>query len=160
MAYRRLLLPACTLCTKPRRTISLLQERGAAPLVAAVRHCFSVAIRSAHRLPSAAAYAGAGLRAPDARVLRYSFPGALLLQPFSVCLTLYSCFWRLLANQPLHAPAAQHTCHASFLDTAGEPDALQTPEVPCCSSPSFDATATHEMTLPAGHSILPLLQEG
>ncbi|PRW60425.1 hypothetical protein C2E21_0846 [Chlorella sorokiniana] len=95
---------------------AVLQERGAAPQVAAVRHCFSVAIRSAHRLPSAAAYAGAGLRAPDARLLRYSFPG--------------------------------------------EPDALQTGEVPCCSSPSFDATATHEMTLPAGHSILPLLQDG
>ena len=43
---------------------------------------------------------------------------------------------------------------------AGEPDALQTGEVPCCSSPCFDATATHEMTLPAGHSILPLLQDG
>lgn len=43
---------------------------------------------------------------------------------------------------------------------AGEPEALQTREVPCCSSPSFDATATHEMVLPAWRSLLPLLQEG
>lgn len=55
---------------------AVLQARGAPPRVAAVRHALSVRICSAHRLPSAAAYAAAGLRAPDARVLHYSFPGA------------------------------------------------------------------------------------
>jgi hypothetical protein len=54
---------------------AVLQERCAAPQAAALRHTFAVRIRSAHRLPSAAAYAAAGLRAPDGRLLRYSFPG-------------------------------------------------------------------------------------
>lgn len=45
-------------------------------------------------------------------------------------------------------------------DAAGEPDALQTKEVPCCSNPCFEATAQHEMVLPATQSILPLLQDG
>lgn len=52
-----------------------LQERGSPPLAAALLHSFSVHIRSVLRLPSTAAYASAGLRAPDSRLLRYSFPG-------------------------------------------------------------------------------------
>lgn len=57
---------------------AVLQERGTVPLAAAVRHYFDVRIHSALRLPSAAAYAAAGLRAPDSRLLRYSFPGAFV----------------------------------------------------------------------------------
>lgn len=52
-----------------------MQDHRDAPLVAAVQHRFSVHIHGAHRLPSAAAYAAAGLQAPDGRILRYSFPG-------------------------------------------------------------------------------------
>jgi hypothetical protein len=62
-----------------------LQERGSPPLAAALLHSFSVHIRSALRLPSTAAYAGAGLRAPDGRLLRYSFPGESKLRTASAC---------------------------------------------------------------------------
>lgn len=37
---------------------------------------------------------------------------------------------------------------------------LQTREVACCSNPSFEATASHDMVLPAGQRIHQLLQEG
>lgn len=79
------------------------------------------------------------------------------------------CFWFLSGRGPsclrdLNSQGANGTAAYPTFTTpgrfAGEPDALQTGEVPCCSSPCFDATATHEMALPAGHSILPLLQDG
>ena len=49
-------------------------------------------------------------------------------------------------------------CHRCL--DAGEAAALQTAEVPCCSSPVFDAVAHHEILLPGAASILPLLQDG
>lgn len=43
---------------------------------------------------------------------------------------------------------------------ADEPEALRTSEVPAVGNPTFDASATHELTLPAGQDLAPLLQEG
>ena len=40
-----------------------------------MRHIFTVSVRQALRLPSPAAYAEARLLAPDARFVRYAFPG-------------------------------------------------------------------------------------
>lgn len=131
------------------------------PHVPAVRHHFGVCIRGAHRLPSAAAYAAAGLQAPDGRSLCYTFPGKsppahgrcppsgehiplLLVQAFVLCV--------LCGSGCVMAPALPRS--------AGEAEALETAEVACCSNPSFEASANHEMTLPAAHAILPLLQDG
>eukprot|EP00887_Chlorella_sp_A99_P003132 scaffold9.g3132.t1 len=95
---------------------AVLKERSAPPVAASTRHTFAVSVRQAFRLPSPAAYAEARLLAPDARFVRYAFPG--------------------------------------------EPEALRTDEVPAVGNPLFDATATHQLTLPAGHDLGALLQDG
>lgn len=41
----------------------------------ATRHAFSVTIQTAYRLPGSVAYAEAELQGPDARYIKYTFPG-------------------------------------------------------------------------------------
>ncbi len=144
----------------------LPQGRRDPPRVAAVQHRFDVRIRSAHRLPSAAAYAATGLRAPDGRVLHYSFPGKRSAAPSCWASSgwhLHSARELLCKLHPGLVAPALHTVAFAFslsLSAAGEAEALLTQEVPCCSNPSFEASASHEMTVPATQPITPLLQDG